>query len=167
MLTSKLSSIQKYGFGITFMSILWLLVTWNENDTTLEKMNTMEGKVTNIEFQMVGKYATDTALYCTLDNGRKFYANNYLHDLSQHEFSDILRNSKKVKFWVRKNIRRYESILPSQLVVDDVMYIDFNKSHSVLPDTFWFTLAALFLGIAFILGKAVKNSLQRGRQRGS
>jgi hypothetical protein len=161
---SKLSSIQKYGFGIMFMSILWLLVAWNENDINLEEMNTMEGKVTNIEFEMVGKYATDTALYCTLDNGRKFYANNYLHDLNQHEFSGILRNSKKVKFWVRKNIRRYESILPAQLVVDDVMYIDFNKSHSILPDNFWFVIAALLCGTMLIIERPIRGLLQRGRK---
>jgi hypothetical protein len=164
MLTSKLTSIQKFGLGITSMSLLWLVLAWNENNITLEERTIMEGKIANIEFRGVGKYASDTAWYCTLDNGRKFYANNYLHDLSQHEFYDILRNSKRVKLWVRKDLRRYETISPYQFVVDDVMYIDFNKSHSVLPDNFWFCIAALLLGTMFILEPAIKNILLRGRK---
>jgi hypothetical protein len=148
---SKLTYIQKIGCGISFLCLLWLPVAWSENDIAVEDMITMEGKVKDISFEKIGKYGKDTVLYCTLDNGRKFYANNNTHSLTQTHFSDTLRNAKNVKLWTRKDITSYEYIIPYQLAVDGVIYFDFNKRHSILPDYFWYVMAALVMGIVFML----------------
>ena len=160
---SKLTSIQKIGFGIVALSILWLANAWNENDVTINDLATVEGKVTDISFERMGKYATDTALFCTLDNGRHFYAHNNLHVQSDSKFAEILKNSAKVKIWFSKDITSFEFIIPDQLTADDVLYYDFSKGHTTFPVLFWWVFGGLIFGIAMVFLPVMTQRLQRSR----
>jgi hypothetical protein len=159
---AKLHSIQKYGLGIIILSILWLIATRNQNNMTLADMVTINGKITDIQVERVGKYANDTALYCTLDDGHKFYANNFLQKMNQQQFANALQNASKVTLWVEKEAKLDKSIELYQLIADDVVYMDFKKNGSARPNYFWVVISGFILGLVFILGPAIQNiSLRR------